>query len=276
MSQHLSLILRQDSTKNNHSTTKPQNHQSMKRGKKICKTLKEIRLQVARANDIPYEPTECKHKGDCLGTCPKCEEEVRYIEQQLDVRRMLGKAVKVAGVSVGIAALAACHTHKNVQTDNNALQGDVVAPEPDKHKPQIMGIPPARYASPDKEQDNCSEPKSMVVQTDTISENVIFGDVPEQAASFPGGMQKLQEFINENIQYTEEMNETCAQGRVIVQFVIEKDGTVTNPKVVRSIGPLFDKEALRIVSIMPKWIPARRNGNVIRTTYVVPVTFRVK
>ena len=72
----------------------------MKQGKKICKTLKEIRLQVARANDIPYEPTECKHKGDCLGTCPKCEEEVRYIEQQLDVRRMLGKAVKVAGVSV--------------------------------------------------------------------------------------------------------------------------------------------------------------------------------
>ena len=94
----------------------------MKQGKKICKTLKEIRLQVARANDIPYEPTECKHKGDCLGTCPKCEEEVRYIEQQLDVRRMLGKAVKVAGVSVGIAALAACHTHKNVQTDNNALR----------------------------------------------------------------------------------------------------------------------------------------------------------
>jgi TonB family protein len=151
-----------------------------------------------------------------------------------------------------------------------------VAPEPDKHKLQIMGIPPARYASPDKEQDNCSEPKSMVVQTDTISENVVFGDIPEQMPSFRGGIQKLQEFINENIQYTEEMNETCAQGRVIVQFVIEKDGTVTNPKVVRSIDPLFDKEALRIVSIMPKWIPARRNGNVIRTTYVVPVTFRVK
>jgi TonB family protein len=248
----------------------------MKRGKKICKTLKEIRLQVARANDIPYEPTECKHKGDCLGTCPKCEQEVRYIEQQLDMRRMLGKAVKVAGVSVGIAALAACHTHKNVQTDNNMLQGDVVAHEPDEQRPQLMGIPPAPIIAPDTLQDNCSEPKSMVVQTDTISENVIFGDVPEQTASFPGGMQKLQEFINENIQYTEEMNETCAQGRVIVQFVIEKDGTVTNPKVVRSIDPLFDKEALRIVSIMPKWIPARRNGNVIRTTYVVPVTFRVK
>ena len=248
----------------------------MKQGKKICKTLKEIRLQVARANDIPYEPTECKHKGDCLGTCPKCEEEVRYIEQQLDVRRMLGKAVKVAGVSVGIAALAACHTHKNVQTDNNALQGDVVAPEPDKHKPQIMGIPPARNENPDTQQDNCSEPKSMVVQTDTISENVVFGDIPEQMPSFRGGIQKLQEFINENIQYTEEMAQTCAQGRVVVRFVIEKDGTVTNPKVVKSVDPVFDKEALRIVSIMPKWMPAKMNGKAIRTTYTVPVNFRLK
>ena len=74
----------------------------MKQGKQICKTLKEIRLKVARANDIPYEPTECKHKGDCLGTCPKCEEEVRYIEQQLDMRRMLGKAATVAGVAMGV------------------------------------------------------------------------------------------------------------------------------------------------------------------------------
>ena len=49
-------------------------------GKHICKTLKEIRLQVAKANDIPYAPTECKHKGDCAGTCPKCEHELRYIE----------------------------------------------------------------------------------------------------------------------------------------------------------------------------------------------------
>ena len=75
----------------------------MKRGKKICQTLKEIRLQVARTNDIPYEPTECKHKGECLGTCPKCEQEVRYIEQQLNKRRTLGKAVAVAGVAIGVS-----------------------------------------------------------------------------------------------------------------------------------------------------------------------------
>ena len=75
----------------------------MKRGKKICQTLKEIRLQVARTNNIPYEPTECKHKGECPGTCPKCEQEVRYIEQQLNKRRTLGKAVAVAGVAIGVS-----------------------------------------------------------------------------------------------------------------------------------------------------------------------------
>lgn len=248
----------------------------MKQGKKICKTLKEIRLQVARANDIPYEPTECKHKGDCLGTCPKCEQEVRYIERQLDIRRMLGKAVKVAGVSVGIAALAACHTHKNVQTDKNMLQGDVVAPEPDKTKPQLQGIPPARNINPDKGQDNCIEPKSMVMQTDTISENVLFGDVPEQMPSFPGGHKALLEFIENNLRYPDNLDTTDVQGRVVVHFIIEKDGTVTNPKVVKSLYPVLDKEALRIVNIMPKWIPGRMNGKTIRTTYAVPVIFRLK
>ena len=78
----------------------------MKRGKKICQTLKDIRLQVARANDIPYEPTKCNHKGDCLGTCPKCEEEVRYIEHQLNIRRIMGKVATVAGVAMGVSMAA--------------------------------------------------------------------------------------------------------------------------------------------------------------------------
>ena len=118
----------------------------MKQGKKICKTLKEIRLQVARANDIPYEPTECKHKGDCLGTCPKCEAEVRYLEQQLHQRQLLGKAAMIAGVSVGMLTLSSCNgtgqrlqgdvpnpqmidSCKNDSLDEIQLEGDVYAPD---------------------------------------------------------------------------------------------------------------------------------------------------
>lgn len=80
----------------------------MKAGKQICTTLKAIRKQIADANGIEYEPKECGFKGDCTGTCPACEQEVKYIEKQLNVRRMLGKAVTIIGVSTGIAALSSC------------------------------------------------------------------------------------------------------------------------------------------------------------------------
>ena len=80
----------------------------MTKGKSICKVLKGIRKQVADANDIDYEPIECHHKGDCLGTCPACESEVSYIENQLDIRKQLGKAVVVVGLSAGLLAMTGC------------------------------------------------------------------------------------------------------------------------------------------------------------------------
>lgn len=88
----------------------------MKRGKRICNTLKEVRMKVAKANDIKYAPTECHHEGDCAGTCPACEAEVRYLEQQLQLRRQLGKAVAVVGVSMGLVALASCGSKATDQT----------------------------------------------------------------------------------------------------------------------------------------------------------------
>ena len=74
----------------------------MAKGKTTCRILKEIRRQIAEANDIEYVVEECQYKGDCKGTCPKCEAEVRYLENQLHKRQMLGKAVVVAGLSLGV------------------------------------------------------------------------------------------------------------------------------------------------------------------------------
>ena len=74
----------------------------MAKGKRTCKILKEIRRQIAEANDIEYVVEECQYKGDCLGTCPKCEAEVRYLEEQLHQRQLLGKAAMVAGISAGL------------------------------------------------------------------------------------------------------------------------------------------------------------------------------
>ncbi len=79
----------------------------MARGKQTCKILKEIRRQVAQANDIELVTTECRYKGDCLGTCPKCEAEVRYLEQQLRQRQLAGKLVNLAGISAGAIAMLA-------------------------------------------------------------------------------------------------------------------------------------------------------------------------
>lgn len=78
-------------------------------GKEKCKALKEIRQRIADTNDIPFAVSQCTHQGDCKGTCPKCEAELRYLEKELEIRRKLGKAVAVAGISAGLCTtLTAC------------------------------------------------------------------------------------------------------------------------------------------------------------------------
>ena len=79
----------------------------MKRGKQTCRILREIRRQIAEANDIEFITSECQYQGECLGTCPKCEAEVRYLEQQLERKRMAGKAITVLGISAGLVATEA-------------------------------------------------------------------------------------------------------------------------------------------------------------------------
>ena len=81
----------------------------MRQGKHICETLKSIRREIAEANEIDYQPTECTHEGDCAGTCPKCESETRWLERQLRSRQALGKAVTIAGLSVALGAMSSCH-----------------------------------------------------------------------------------------------------------------------------------------------------------------------
>lgn len=79
------------------------------KGKEKCKALKEIRRQIAQENDIPYVVSQCTHQGDCKGTCPKCESELRYLERELAIRQGLGRAAAVVGISASVCAgLTAC------------------------------------------------------------------------------------------------------------------------------------------------------------------------
>ena len=105
-------------------------------GKKKCKILREIRQKIADENDIPFVTEECRYKGDCKGTCPKCESELRYLEQQLEKRRVLGKRVTVSALALGMAAsFSGCQPQVSGYLAENEpttaelvmLEGDVTA-----------------------------------------------------------------------------------------------------------------------------------------------------
>lgn len=106
-------------------------------------------------------------------------------------------------------------------------------------------------------------------------QNKVF-EVVEQQPQFPGGMGALNQWLGSNIKYPAMAAENGIEGRVIVQFVVERDGSVSGVHVVRGVDSSLDKEATRVVAQMPKWIPGKQNGSAVRVKYTVPVTFRLQ
>ena len=201
-----------------------------------------IRKEIADANGIEYSPEECHFKGECRGTCPKCEQEVKDLEYELRLRQVAGTAIKVAGVAAGIVAMTACSNGKIQRTvSDNAKQwrAAVIKPTADPDSSKIFGA-------------------------------------AEEMPSFPGGEKALMQYIKDNTYYPEEMCEGAAQGRVMVGFVINEDGSISDVKVLRSLTPEFDEVAVKIVKGMPKWNPGKQNGKAVKTKYTVPVSFRTE
>ena len=108
-----------------------------------------------------------------------------------------------------------------------------------------------------------------------VEEEKVF-DVVEQMPSFTGGNTALMKFLNENIHYPVVAQENGVQGRVVVSFVVERDGHITDVQIARSVDPSLDKEAQRVVKSMPKWIPGKQNGSAVRVKFNVPVSFRLQ
>ena len=106
-------------------------------------------------------------------------------------------------------------------------------------------------------------------------ENKVF-DVVEQMPSFPGGPSALMAYLSSHVKYPAVAEENGIQGRVTVQFVVEKDGSVTDVETMKSVDPSLDREAERVVRSMPKWIPGKQNGSAVRVKYFVPVVFRLQ
>ncbi len=128
------------------------------------------------------------------------------------------------------------------------------------------------------------EPESVIEESGSdndISTSVeenddsdVFGAVDEMP-SFPGGPSALIEYLSKAIRYPVEAEENGVQGRVICSFVIERDGSISNVKVMKGVDPSLDKEAIRVIKAMPKWIPGKLNGTAVRTKYTAPVIFRL-
>ena len=218
----------------------------MAKGKQTCKILKEIRKQIAEENDIKLVIEECTYQGDCKGTCPKCEAEVRYLERELEKRQRLGKAAVVAGLSVGLlgasqVALAQQPDPLRLDTSEVVLEGCVV-PE--------MG--------------EVGNPEHDVYQ------------IVEQMPEFPNGQEALMLYIAKQVKYPPEAKKAGAQGRVFIGFIVEPDGSLSDFKVLRGIGHGCDEEALRVVKSMPKWKPGMQRGKAVRVQYLVPVNFKLE
>ena len=100
-------------------------------------------------------------------------------------------------------------------------------------------------------------------------------DVVEKMPEYPGGIEGLMKFLSENVRYPEAASKAGIQGRVLVNFIVEKDGRISNIHAINKVNDYLDAEAIRVVGVMPKWTPGMHDGKAVRVKYTVPISFRL-
>ncbi len=143
----------------------------------------------------------------------------------------------------------------NIVEDDVIVESVEINTEDDKNKEVVIQAP---VAAPIEEEDN-----------------VVF-QVVETMPSFPGGDQALFKFLGDNVKYPVIAQENGIQGRVICQFVVNKDGSIVDVEVVRPVDPSLDKEAIRVIKSMPNWSPGKQRGKSVRVKYTLPVNFKLQ
>ncbi len=129
-----------------------------------------------------------------------------------------------------------------------------------------------------KQKEQVNTETAQTLESETIEdkeENDEVYQVVDQMPEFPGGMEALEAFIKDNIHYPDSAKNNNMQGRVLVSFVVNKDGSIADPVVIRSADHIFDNEAITVIRSMPNWIPGKMNGETVRVQFTVPVTFRL-
>jgi len=281
-----------------------------KNGKSICQALKQIRKQIADTNGIVYNPKPCTFEGECAGTCPGCEAEVRYIENSLNALRTAGKAVKVAGLSMGLMMLTGCKDSRTPQSlspadsvaqavDSDLVQGEMPVCAPNRIdktatamakqivKPMMNGRDSVVGTPTRKKGVEQKQSKKAVVNRDDwmlvgeiacpdpapVDTNFVYNLV-EEMPTFLGGNQKVAEYVRQNFKYPPILGTEAGQGRLIVSAIVERDGSLSNIELVRKLDPSIDKEVLRLVKNMPRWTPGKMNGVAVRVKMNIPIVIK--
>lgn len=257
----------------------------MTHGKNICNQLKEVRKRIAEENEIPLEIEECTYKGECRGTCPRCEAEVRYLENALADHLRLGRVATVAGLALGFASCGNGTSSPN--SSNTLLTTDAIPADADTIRTADTAQPVWRepefpdgiyLGGCDVLDTNDTMPNEAVLPDDELVEGEIY-DVfvqVDEGPEFPGGAEAMQKFIEDNLRYPQLAAANGISGKVYVTFVVDTDGTVQNPRLLRDIGGGCGAEAIRVVKTMPKWKPGKQNGKPVRVQYNLPVVFDKK
>ena len=266
-----------------------------KNGKNICKELKAVRRRIAEENNIPLEIKECTYEGPCRGTCPRCEAEVRYLENALAGKLRLGKVATVAGLALGLASCGGQSARTDATlpptTEDSAHN---ISEEP---LPEVPEGPETKIEVPDVGEWIVTGDMDFIIEETPVEpadsnisgvktedpdyyedggiddDYALAGVIAEDEPEFPGGMEALYKFIQDNVQYPQLALENGIEGKVYVTFVVEKDGSITNPRLLRDIGGGCGQEAIRVVKMMPKWTPGKQQGKTVRVQFNLPVTF---
>ena len=201
---------------------------------------------------------------------PEEEEEVKYEEQPEPEEQVVEEQVASQQVTA-IAIVEKADADKEVKNmdqiqENEAQVGNVNQ----EGKIDISEVNTATKAVTVVEEKPKEEPKVEKPQPEKIFEAV------EQPAEFPGGRSALAKWLSNNLRYPEVAQANTIQGRVVVKFTVEKDGSISNPTVVRGVDKDLDREAIRVVKKMPRWNAGKNNGVAVRSYFNLPVNFKLQ
>lgn len=234
----------------------------MTQGKHICRILKEIRRQIAEANNIDFITAECNYKGDCRGTCPRCEAEVRFLERQLRARSRAGKVVTIAGISAGLMLMSGC-------TPTCANKSDA--------GPRLTPNSGHEYT---EEADMQFKEETAASLNDSVDDGPVnVAGLIERPAIYPGGWDAFYQFLSENLFSEGRPGGENLEGRVRLKLRVDENGRISLVEIMDSTfsDALTDSvktEMERVVKLMPDFAPATVGSKPMSMNFAIPITFR--